>query len=333
MLYSWGGQHRRAKDLIEKLNFLMQGTTLSKQEPNTKFLEGQSIQTCPDSHTAAYQAKDLDSYDSDCDKLTSQSLLMVNLCPLWFMLLLRNPHILLDPTSERFQKKLPKVSIGQLIPANSRHSHEEAAVLRSLLYHVKANYPLDPVLESAYNIMEGINIDDLTIEQYLRLTQENQTPSMDMELDEEAGYTTDEKSVVSEHEAIDLAHTVNTQSFEEELSSGEDLDEWLKAKMEKHMKECRVVHKNKQISASEADQKKYPEAMEDTINNDSFTSNSPYQPSLEKLNPGSFLLPFTIDNYNSYAMANIDANNNVMPRSIYEYLKPANLGGPLCQSK
>ncbi|GJZ94296.1 hypothetical protein Tco_0666499, partial [Tanacetum coccineum] len=28
------------------------------------------------------------------------------------------------------------------------------------------------------NIMEGINIDDLTIEQYLRLTQENQTPSM-----------------------------------------------------------------------------------------------------------------------------------------------------------
>ncbi|GKB07423.1 hypothetical protein Tco_0835707 [Tanacetum coccineum] len=187
--------------------------------------------------------------------------------------------------------------------------------------------------------MEGINIDDLTIEQYLRLTQENQTPSMvkkdedmtiaeyieykkrmkrqysrnsgsyfptysghctssnnttiefpcntyfnpiqpntefnydfeDMELDEEAGYTTDEKSVVSEHEAIDLAHTVNTQSFEEELSSGEDLDEWLKAKMEKHMskqnekneedaliaiiksirEDYRDVYKNKQISASE----------------------------------------------------------------------------------
>ncbi|GJZ67923.1 hypothetical protein Tco_0631163, partial [Tanacetum coccineum] len=190
-----------------------------------------------------------------------------------------------------------------------------------------------------HNIIDGINIDDLTIEQYLRLTQENQTPSMvkkvddmtiaeyieykkrmkrqysrnsgsyfptysghctssnnttiefprntyfnpiqpntefnydfeDMELDEEAGYTTDEKSVVSEHEAIDLAHTVNTQSFEEELSSGEDLDEWLKAKMEKHMskqnekneedaliaiiksirEDYRDVYKNKQISASE----------------------------------------------------------------------------------
>ncbi|GJZ51395.1 hypothetical protein Tco_0605910 [Tanacetum coccineum] len=55
------------------------------------------------------------------------------------------------------------------------------------------------------NIIYGINIDDLTIEQYLRLTQENQTPSM------------------------------VKKSFEEELSSEEDLDEWLKAEMEKHM--------------------------------------------------------------------------------------------------
>ncbi|GKA46452.1 hypothetical protein Tco_0739335 [Tanacetum coccineum] len=231
--------------------------------------------------------------------------------------------------------------------------------------------------------MDGINIDDITIEQYLRLTKENQTPSMvrkiddmaiteyieyeermkrqysrnsgsyfptysghctssnnttvkfprntyfnsiqpntefnydskDMELDEEAGYTTDGESVMSEHEAIGLAHTVNTQSFEEELSSEEDLDEW-------------AVHKNKQISVSEADLKKSFEAMEDTVNNDSFTSNLPYQPSLEELNPRSFLLPFTIDNYNSYVMANIDASDNVMPRSIYEYLKLDNLGGP-----
>ncbi|GKD52658.1 hypothetical protein Tco_1281634 [Tanacetum coccineum] len=151
--------------------------------------------------------------------------------------------------------------------------------------------------------MDGINIDDLTIEQYLMLTQEHRTPSMvkkvddmtiaeyveheerikrqysrnsgsyfptyfdhytssnnttlefprntyfnpiipntkfnydskDMELDEEVGYTTDEESVMSEHEAIDPVHAVNIQSFEEELSSEEDLDEWLNAKMEKHM--------------------------------------------------------------------------------------------------
>ncbi|GJX41304.1 reverse transcriptase domain-containing protein [Tanacetum coccineum] len=166
-----------------------------------------------------------------------------------------------------------------------------------------------------------------------------------MELGEEVWYTTDEESVTSKHDAINPAHAINTQSFEEELSSEEDLDEWLKAEMEKHMskqdeknkedsliaiiksirEECRAAHKNKKISVSEgADLKKSSETMEDTINNDSFTSN---MPSLEELNPRSFLLPFTINNYNSNAIANIDASNNVMPRSIYKDLKPANLGG------
>ncbi|GJT09573.1 hypothetical protein Tco_0856615 [Tanacetum coccineum] len=128
--------------------------------------------------------------------------------------------------------------------------------------------------------------------------------SEDMELDEEARYTTDEESVISEHEAINLAHTVNTQSFEEELSSEEDLDEWLKAKMEKHTskqneknkedavitviksirEECRDVYKNKQISAFEgADLKKYSETMEDTINNDSFQEiGNPYSRRFDK---------------------------------------------------
>ncbi|GKD89344.1 hypothetical protein Tco_1364851, partial [Tanacetum coccineum] len=102
------------------------------------------------------------------------------------------------------------------------------------------------------------------------------------ELDEEVGYTTDEESVMSEQEVIDPAHAANTQYFEEELSSKEDLDEWLKAEMENHMsnqkekneedaliaiiksirEECRVVHKNKQMSASEADKEESFEAME-----------------------------------------------------------------------
>ncbi|GJZ00920.1 BYPASS-related protein [Tanacetum coccineum] len=89
--------------------------------------------------------------------------------------------------------------------------------------------------------------------------------------------------------------------------------------------ECRAVNKNKRISAQEVDFKKSLEDMEDTINNDDFTSNLPYQSSLEELNPGGFLFPFSIDNYNSYAMAHIDAKNNVMPRSICEYLMLANL--------
>nr|GEZ61339.1 hypothetical protein [Tanacetum cinerariifolium] len=121
-------------------------------------------------------------------------------------------------------------------------------------------------------------------------------------LDEEAGYITDEGSVMSKHEAINPAHAVNTQSFIEELSCEKDLDEWLKVEMEKHIskqnekseedaliaiiksirEECRVAHKNKQITASKgADLKKSFETMEYTINNDSFTTNLP---SLEELN-------------------------------------------------
>ncbi|GJT45019.1 reverse transcriptase domain-containing protein [Tanacetum coccineum] len=67
--------------------------------------------------------------------------------------------------------------------------------------------------------------------------------------------------------------------------------------------------------------------MEETINDDNFMSNLPNQSPLAELNPGGFLLPFTIGNYYPYAMANIDASNNVMPRSICEYLMLDNLEG------
>ncbi|GJX02567.1 RNA-directed DNA polymerase, eukaryota, reverse transcriptase zinc-binding domain protein [Tanacetum coccineum] len=88
--------------------------------------------------------------------------------------------------------------------------------------------------------MMGINIDDLTIEQYLRLISGKSNikfnyDSEDMKLDKEVGYTTDEESVTSEHEALDPAHANDARSLDEELSSEEDLDEWLKGELEKHM--------------------------------------------------------------------------------------------------
>nr|GEV86212.1 hypothetical protein [Tanacetum cinerariifolium]GEV89634.1 hypothetical protein [Tanacetum cinerariifolium]GEW06050.1 hypothetical protein [Tanacetum cinerariifolium] len=133
-----------------------------------------------------------------------------------------------------------------------------------------------------YNDLHSTCINNTTIEfsrnAYFNPIQQNiefNYDYEDMELHEESGYTTDEESVMSEHEAIDPAHAVNTQFFKKELSSEEDLDEWLKVEMEKHMskknekneedalisiiksirEECRVVHKNKQISASGADLK------------------------------------------------------------------------------
>nr|GFB04218.1 hypothetical protein [Tanacetum cinerariifolium] len=80
-------------------------------------------------------------------------------------------------------------------------------------------------------------------------------------------------------------------------------------------------------TAPEFDLKNSSKDMEDTINDDNLTRNLPNESPFAKLNPGGFLLPFTIGNYNSYDMANIYASNNVMPKSICEYLMLDNLEG------
>nr|GEU35704.1 hypothetical protein [Tanacetum cinerariifolium] len=158
-----------------------------------------------------------------------------------------------------------------------------------------------------------------------------------MKLDEECGYTTNKESAMSEHEAIDPVHAVNTQSFEEELSSEEDLDEWLNAELEKYMskqegkneedaiiaiiksirEEYRDVYKNKQIRVAKADLKKSSQVVEDTVN-----LGLKMCASLLKLQASLHCIAFKISHH-----ANIDASNNVMPMSIYEYLKLANLKG------
>ncbi|GKA55482.1 phospholipase-like protein [Tanacetum coccineum] len=40
----------------------------------------------------------------------------------------------------------------------------------------------------------------------------------------------------------------------------------------------------------------------------------------KELSPGSFILPFNINNHNVYATATLDAKDNFMPQRVYEYL-------------
>ncbi|GJV91095.1 hypothetical protein Tco_1538908 [Tanacetum coccineum] len=40
----------------------------------------------------------------------------------------------------------------------------------------------------------------------------------------------------------------------------------------------------------------------------------------KELSPGSFLLPFNINNHNFYATTTLDAKDNIMPQRVYEYL-------------
>ncbi|GKC48171.1 hypothetical protein Tco_1065893 [Tanacetum coccineum] len=67
-VYALVSNHRIANELLQRIQLLMQGTSLTKEE--REFI----------TYNAAYQADDLDAYDSDCDELnTSKVALIANL--------------------------------------------------------------------------------------------------------------------------------------------------------------------------------------------------------------------------------------------------------------
>ncbi|GJV78964.1 reverse transcriptase domain-containing protein [Tanacetum coccineum] len=241
------------------------------------------------------------------------------------------------------------------------------------------------------NIMDGVDIEDLTIKQYLRLTHESQTPKKieDMtiaeyleykkmmninhisnaklyfptyftkstptndpivkfahsfgpnppdtesdydskDLDEEVEYMTDDEVIMNEQEE---RYTQNTQHLEEK----DDVDKWLNIEITKHMSMQGVENMKdalisiiKSIKQEMKDEimKKQFEASTTSISNEtsSITSNevdkadtAPCQ-LLKELSPGSFLLPFNINNHSFYAITTLNAKDNIMPLKVYEYL-------------
>ncbi|GKF09010.1 hypothetical protein Tco_0043234, partial [Tanacetum coccineum] len=140
--------------------------------------EGHATQTVI-THNAAYQADDLDAYDSDCNELnTAKVALMANLSyygsgdlakeKVLEIITLKDDLRKLkgkaladnDVTKHTIDPKMLKIDVEPITPkllnkrtshyAYIKHTQEEAAVLRDLVDHVKANYPLDHSLESAY---------------------------------------------------------------------------------------------------------------------------------------------------------------------------------------
>ncbi|GJY65612.1 helicase [Tanacetum coccineum] len=213
------------------------------------------------------------------------------------------------------------------------------------------------------NIMDGVDVEDLTIEQYLRLTQESQTPKkiedmtiaeyleyekmMNMnhisnaksylptyfgestpthdpilefshsfgpnqpgtksdydskDLDEEVEYMTDDEVVMSEQEESSHRYTQNTQHLKEK----DDVDKWLNVEITKHM--TSVSNETSSIASKEVDK------------DDNNTSNTTSCQLPKELSPGSFLLPFNIDNHSFYAITTLDAKDNIMPLKVYKYL-------------
>ncbi|GJY83388.1 phospholipase-like protein [Tanacetum coccineum] len=140
----------------------------------------------------------------------------------------------------------------------------------------------------------------------------------------------------------------NPQHENEEVSPEKYLDGWLKANMEKHMcgqdneseedalidilkslvGECKSVYTNKstQIETSSGRTNEVQGVSFVVDDEEGDTSGAlPCQLPPKELNPGSFTLPCTISNLNLYVMADLGASVNVMPKSIFEYLKLASL--------
>ncbi|GJY41841.1 hypothetical protein Tco_0429111 [Tanacetum coccineum] len=165
------------------------------------------------------------------------------------------------------------------------------------------------------NIIDEVDIEDLIIKQYLRLTQESQTPKKieDMTIDEyleyekkeEVEHMTDDEVVMSEQEESNHGYTQNIQHFEEK----DDIDEWLNAEITKHMTSTASVSDEvSSIASNEVDRA------------DDNTSNTAPCRLPKELSPGSFLLPFNINSHNLYVTTTLDSKDNIMPQRVYEYL-------------
>nr|GEW99498.1 hypothetical protein [Tanacetum cinerariifolium] len=148
---------------------------------------------------------------------------------------------------------------------------------------------------------------------------------------DDTNYISKDESKIGEqmminHTDDDKPFTPKPQTKDGELSSDKDLDDWLKMEMEKHMcgkykeneedamvvilkslvSECKAVYANKgaQIETSSDGTNKLPP---------------------KELNPRSFNLPCTIGSVNLYAITDLGASVNIMPRSDFKHLKLANL--------
>ncbi|GJT60578.1 hypothetical protein Tco_1004111 [Tanacetum coccineum] len=120
--------------------------------------EGQGTQTVI-THNDAYQADDLDAYDSDCDELNSAKLLYGDiLSHFGFVMSSSQQSNVVNHSETEITSDSNIIPYSQYVIESQqatvtlhfiKPSQVEASVRRDLVDHIKANYPLDPLLESA----------------------------------------------------------------------------------------------------------------------------------------------------------------------------------------
>nr|GEV32363.1 hypothetical protein [Tanacetum cinerariifolium] len=135
-VYALVSNHRIAKELWERVQLLMQGTSLMKQEREyLGIAEGQATQTVI-THNVTYQADDLDAYESEYNELnTAKVALMANLSHYSLDVLTESensmnssyPSPSCKPTKVEVRKELPK-SVWDIVNIVVNSSVDNASV-------------------------------------------------------------------------------------------------------------------------------------------------------------------------------------------------------------
>ncbi|GJU38941.1 retrovirus-related pol polyprotein from transposon TNT 1-94 [Tanacetum coccineum] len=142
------------------------------------------------------------------------------------------------------------------------------------------------------------------------------------DIEEEVEYKTDDEVVMSEQEETNHGYTQNIQHFEE----NDNVDEWLNSEITKHMsmqgvkniKDALIsIIKSIRQEMKDGIMKRQFETLTASDKASSIASNKvgrAYDNTLpcrlpNELSPGSFLLPFNINNHNLYATTTLDAKD------------------------
>ncbi|GJS37537.1 hypothetical protein Tco_0535919 [Tanacetum coccineum] len=212
---------------------------------------------------------------------------------------------------------------------------------------------LPPPTNIKGNIMDGVDIEDLTIEQYLRLTQEShaQKQIKNMTIFEYLEYdkimnknhisnaksyppTYFRESTPTHDPILEFAHyfdpnqpgtesDYDSEDMEEEVEYITDNEVVINEQKENNhgqeMKENIMKMQFEASTASIGDDVSSIASNEVDKEDDNTSNTAPYRLPKE-LRPGGFLLPLYINNHSFYATTTLDAKDNIIPQGVYECL-------------
>nr|GEV29366.1 hypothetical protein [Tanacetum cinerariifolium] len=192
--------------------------------------------------------------------------------------------------------------------------------------------------------MEGVDINTLTMEQYLALSREKEEPDVvKLEIGGNVNFeiqsqfmrelredTFSENKNKDAHDHIDRVLNIELSTLGDLLKKA-FIQRTTNGAPSSSTEKCKVVNADHETSHRHISSSKHNNihGVSDfqVAQNEEERMTDVLQCQLppKELNPGNFTLPCTIGNFNFYGMADLGASVNVMPKNIFEYLRLASL--------